>query len=86
MMHFCKFTSKAQFKLKQTFDVHFEVGSKSNFEIPTLVQRYFKPEVFRKMPHLTQFEAEMVIVQLAQQKLSDKVLSKSKSHVAKSWT
>ena len=70
---FCKFTSKVQFKSKQTFVEHFEVSSKPYLEILTLVQRYFKLEVFRKMPHLTHFEAEMVRVLLAQQKFSDKV-------------
>ena len=69
----CKFNSKVQFNLKQTFVKHFEVGSKLYLEILTLVQRYFKLEVFRKMPHLTHFGAEMVIVLLAQQKFSDKI-------------
>ena len=35
------------------------------------------------MPHLTHFEAEMVLVLLAQQKFSDKVLGQSETHVGK---
>ena len=77
MMHFWKFTSKAQFKLKRMFFVQIGVSSKPFYETLRLVARYFKPELFRKMPHLRHFEAEMVVVLLAQLKVSDKVLGKS---------
>ena len=82
-MHFCKFTIKEQFKLGQTCVVKIWVSSPPYFEKLTLVPRYFKPDVFLKMPYLTLFEAEMVIVPLAQLNISDKVLRKSKNNVGK---
>ena len=58
-------------------------GSKPFFETLTLLPRYFKPKVFRKMTQRTHFGAKMVVVMLAQLKISDNVLGKSWSHVAK---
>ena len=66
-MHF-KLTLETQTRLKQTFVAQILVGSKPSFETLTLVPRYFKYEVFRKIQHFSQFEAELVIVLLAQKK------------------
>ena len=83
MMHVCKFTSKAQFKLKQKFVVQIGLNSKPYYETLPLVPPYFKPEVLRKIPHLTHFEAEIVVVLLVKLKISQKVWASPEATLGK---
>ena len=70
-----------QFIINQTFFVQVRVSSCS--ETLTLVARYYKPKVFLKMPHFTQFPAKMVLVMRVQLRIHGRVLGESENHVGK---